>query len=347
MEFRQLGSAGMRVPVLSFGTATFGGGSEFYRAWGSTDVDEAKRLVDICLEAGLTFFDTANSYSTGMAEEILGAVLEGRRDSVLLSTKATFPIGPGPNDYGSSRRFVVRACEDSLRRLRTDHVDLYYMHGIDATTPVEETLRALDDLMTSGKICYVGCSNFSGWLLMKSLSVSERHGWSRYVAHQAYYSLAARDYEWELMPLALDQKVGTVVWSPLAGGALSGKVRRDQPPPPGTRSHQLGLDRAGDPARLYNIVDALAEVAAEIGKTIPQVALNWVLQRPTVASVVIGARKEEQLRQNLGAVGWTLDGALQAKLDAASETKPSYPYWHQRLNPLLAPPPVPPAVRRT
>jgi aryl-alcohol dehydrogenase-like predicted oxidoreductase len=341
MEFRQFGASGLRVPALSFGTATFGGGSDFYRAWGSTDVDEAKRLIDACLDAGVSFFDTANSYSTGRAEEILGAAIAGRRQNVLLATKATFPMGPGPNELGSSRHFLMRACEDSLRRLGTDHIDVYYMHAFDATTPMEETLRALDDLVTSGKITYIGCSNFSGWHLMKSLSISERYRWSRYVVHQAYYSLAARDYEWELMPLALDQRVGTVVWSPLAGGALSGKIRRGQPVPEGTRSSQLGLGRAGDAEKLFRIVDALDEIAHELGKTPSQVAINWVLRRPTVSSVIIGARNEEQLRQNLGAVGWQLSDEHVAKLDAVSEASPSYPYWHQRLNPRLNPPPVP------
>jgi aryl-alcohol dehydrogenase-like predicted oxidoreductase len=341
MEFRQLGASGLRVPALSFGTATFGGGSDFYRAWGSTDVEEARRLVDVCLEAGTSFFDTANSYSTGRAEEILGAAIAGRRERVLLSTKATFPMGPGPNELGSSRHFLMRACEDSLRRLGTDHIDVYYMHGFDATTPVDETLRALDDLVTSGKITYIGCSNFSGWHLMKSLSISERNGWSRYIAHQAYYSLAARDYEWELMPLALDQRVGTVVWSPLAGGAVSGKIRRGQPVPDGTRSSQLGLTRAGDLDKLFRIVDALEETANELGKTVSQVAINWVLHRPSVSSVIIGARNEDQLRENLGATGWKLTDDQIARLDGASETRPSYPYWHQRLNPRLNPPPVP------
>jgi aryl-alcohol dehydrogenase-like predicted oxidoreductase len=341
MEFRQFGASGLRVPALSFGTATFGGGSDFYRAWGSTDVAEAKRLIDVCLDAGVSFFDTANSYSTGRAEEILGAAITGRRQQVLLATKATFPMGPGANELGSSRHFLIRACEDSLRRLGTDHVDVYYMHGFDATTPVEETLRALDDLVTSGKITYIGCSNFSGWHLMKSLSISERYGWSKYVVHQAYYSLAARDYEWELMPLALDQRIGTVVWSPLAGGALSGKIRRGQPVPDGTRSSQLGLARAGDTEKLFRIVDMLDEIAKDVGKTPAQVAINWVLQRPTVSSVIIGARNEEQLRQNLGAAGWRLSDDHVAKLDAASEIRPSYPYWHQRLNPRLNPPPVP------
>jgi aryl-alcohol dehydrogenase-like predicted oxidoreductase len=341
MEFRQLGSSGLRVPVLSFGTATFGGGSDFYRAWGSTDADEARRLIDICLDAGVSFIDTANSYSTGMAEEILGAAIAGRRDAILLATKATFPMGPAPNDVGSSRHVLRRACEDSLRRLRTDHIDVYYMHGFDENTPAEETLKVLDELVASGKVGYVACSNFSGWQLMKSLGIAQRYGWSPYVAHQAYYSLVAREYEWELMPLAIDQGVGTVVWSPIAGGALSGKVRRGRPLPEGTRVSQLGLERAGDLERLYAIVDTLEAIAADVGKTIPQVALNWVLNRPTVSSVVIGARTEAQLRENLGAVGWALSAAHVAKLDAVSDRRPIYPYWHQRLNPRLTTPPVP------
>lgn len=340
MEFRQLGRSGLRVPVLAFGTATFGGGNDFYRAWGSTDVAEAKRLVDLCLDAGVSFFDTANSYSTGMAEEILGAAIAGRRQDIILGSKATFPMGPGPNDAGSSRHFLRRACEDSLRRLRTDHIDVYYMHGFDENTPVEETLKALDALVTSGKVTYVACSNFSGWQLMKSLAISDRYGWAPYVAHQAYYSLVAREYEWELMPLAIDQGVGTVAWSPLAGGALAGKVRRGQPIPDGSRVSQLGLERAGDVERLFDIVAVLEEIARETGKTVPQVALNWVLHRPTVASVVIGARSEIQLRENLAAADWRLDSAHVARLDAVSNRRPIYPYWHQRLNPRLVTPAV-------
>ena len=340
MEFRQLGRSGLRVPVLAFGTATFGGGNDFYRAWGSTDVAEAKRLVDLCLDAGVSFFDTANSYSTGMPEEILGAAIAGRRQDIILASKATFPMGPGPNDAGSSRHFLRRACEDSLRRLRTDHIDVYYMHGFDENTPVEETLKALDALVTSGKVTYVACSNFSGWQLMKSLAISDRYGWAPYVAHQAYYSLVAREYEWELMPLAIDQGVGTVAWSPLAGGALAGKVRRGQPIPDGSRVSQLGLERAGDVERLFDIVAVLEEIARETGKTVPQVALNWVLHRPTVASVVIGARSEIQLRENLAAADWRLDSAHVARLDAVSNRRPIYPYWHQRLNPRLVTPAV-------
>jgi len=340
MEFRRLGRSGLRVPVLAFGTATFGGGTDFYRAWGSTDVAEAKRLVDVCLDAGVSFLDTANSYSTGLAEEILGAAIVGRRQEVILATKATFPMGPGPNEAGSSRHFLRRACEDSLRRLRTDHIDVYYMHGFDENTPVEETLKALDTLVTSGKVSYVACSNFSGWQLMKSLAISDRYGWAPYVAHQAYYSLVAREYEWELMPLAIDQGVGTVAWSPLAGGALSGKVRRGEPVPAGSRVSQLGLERAGDLERLYDIVAALEAIARETGKTVPQVALNWLLTRPTVSSVVIGARTEAQLRANLSAVGWRLDAVHVATLDAVSNRRPIYPYWHQRLNPRLVTPAV-------
>jgi aryl-alcohol dehydrogenase-like predicted oxidoreductase len=259
---------------------------------------------------------------------------------VILATKATFPMGSGPNDAGSSRHVLLRACEDSLRRLRTDHVDVYYMHGFDENTPMEETLKALEALVTSGKVTYVACSNFSGWQLMKSLAISDRYGWARYVAHQAYYSLVSREYEWELMPLAIDQGVGTVVWSPLAGGALSGKVRRGAPLPDGSRVSQLGLERAGDVERLYDTVAALEEIAKETGRTVSQVAINWVLNRPTVSSVVIGARNEAQLRENLSAAGWTLDAAHVAKLDAVSNRRPIYPYWHQRLNPRLVAPPV-------
>jgi aryl-alcohol dehydrogenase-like predicted oxidoreductase len=333
MEYRQLGGSGFKVPVMSFGTGTFGGGNEFFKAWGASDVAEATRLVDVCLDAGLTMFDSADIYSAGMAEEILGQAIKGRRDKVLISTKGTFRVGTGPNDVGSSRYHITRAVETSLRRLGTDYVDLYQLHGFDAVTPVEEVLNTLDGLVRAGKILYVGCSNFSGWHLMKSLAISDRYGLVRYVAHQAYYSLIGRDYEWELMPLALDQKVGCVVWSPLGWGRLTGKIRRGQPLPDRSRLQSKAVVDIGPQVAdeyLYRVVDALDEVAKETGKTVPQVALNWLLQRPSVASVIIGARNEEQLRANLGAVGWNLTSAQVAKLDAASAVTPAYPYWHQR-----------------
>jgi aryl-alcohol dehydrogenase-like predicted oxidoreductase len=333
MEYRFLGGSGFRVPVLSFGTGTFGGGTEFFKSWGASDVAEATRMVDICLDAGLNMFDSADVYSFGLAEEILGQAIKGRRDKVIVSTKATFRSGEGPNDAGSSRYHLTQAVEGSLRRLGTDVIDLFQLHGFDALTPVEETLSTLDDLVRAGKIRYIGCSNFSGWHLMKSLAVSDRYGLSRYVAHQAYYALCGRDYEWELMPLALDQKVGAVVWSPLGWGRLSGKIRRGQPLPDNTRlTSQIGMGN-GPPVEIeyiYKVVDALDDVARETGKTVPQIALNWLLERPSVSTIIIGARNEEQLRQNLGAVGWKLSAEQMAKLDKASEPTPAYPYWHQR-----------------
>jgi aryl-alcohol dehydrogenase-like predicted oxidoreductase len=333
MEHRQLGRSGLKVPVLSFGTGTFGGKGELFRAWGNSGVEEATRLVDICLEAGLTMFDSADVYSSGLAEEILGKAIKGRRDELLISTKATFRAGPGPNDVGSSRFHLLRAVEGSLRRLGTDHIDLFQLHGFDALTPVEETLGTLDELVRAGKIRYIGCSNFSGWHLMKSLAVAERHGYPRHVAHQAYYSLIGRDYECELMPLGLDQGVGAIVWSPLGWGRLTGKIRRGAPLPATSR---LNTKVPGDPGPqmsddyLFHVVDALDAIAAETGKTVPQIALNWLLQRPTVCSVIIGARNEEQLRQNLGALGWNLSPEQIARLDAASATPWIWPYWHQR-----------------
>jgi aryl-alcohol dehydrogenase-like predicted oxidoreductase len=344
MEQRQLGGSGFMVPALTLGTGTFGGGTEFFKAWGASDVAEATRLVDVCLEAGVSMFDSADGYSNGLAEEILGQAIKGRRDKVLISTKGSFRRGPGPNDVGSSRHYLPRALDASLRRLGTDYIDLYQLHAFDAMTPIEETLQTLDELVRAGKIRYIGCSNFSGWHLMKSLAYSEKHGLARYVAHQAYYSLIGRDYEWELMPLGIDQKVGAVVWSPLGWGRLTGKIRRGQPLPKVSRlQSQLAVDK-GPPIAdeyLYRVVDALDAVAKETGKTVAQVALNWLLARPTVSTVIIGARNEEQLRQNLGAVGWKLSAAQIAKLDAASAVSPAYPYWHQRGTfPERNPPPV-------
>lgn len=331
MEYRQLGRSGLKVPVLCYGVATFGGGSEFFRAWGASDVEEAKRLVGLCLDAGVNFFDTADGYSNGLSEEILGKAIAGKRHDLLLSTKTFFPLSDGPNDRGTSRYHIVEAVENSLKRLGTDYIDVYHLHGFDALTPVEEALYTLDTLVRSGKVRYIACSNFSGWHLMKSLAVSDRYGWARYVAYQGYYSLVGREYEWELMPLALDQGIGTLVWSPLGWARLTGKIRRGQPLPQTSRLHEAA--EPGPPVDdeyLYNVVDALDAVAKETGRSIPQVAINWLLQRPTISSVIIGARNEEQLKQNLAAADFKLTTDQVAKLDKASERLPIYPYWHQR-----------------
>ncbi|MEJ8858425.1 aldo/keto reductase [Variovorax robiniae] len=336
MEHRRLGHSGLRVPALSFGTATFGGGNDFFKAWGATDAGGASRLIDVCLDHGVSMFDSADGYSSGLAEEILGAAIKGKRNRLLISTKATFPTGDGPNDYGSSRQHLIDAVDKALTRLGVEHIDLLQLHGQDYNTPVEETLSTLDQIVRSGKVRYIGCSNFSGWHLMKSLSVSDRHGWPRHVAHQAYYSLLNRDYEWELMPLGRDQGVGAVIWSPLGWGKLTGKIRRGQPAKPGTRAHDIaGTGPKFEEERLFRIVDALDAVAKETGKTIPQIALNWLLQRPTVTSVIIGARDEAQLLENIGAVGWKLSTEQIAVLDAASDVAAAYPVWHQRGFPML------------
>ena len=330
MEYRHLGASGFKVPVLSFGTGTFGGKGEFFEAWGATDVAEARRLIDICLDSGVTMFDSANIYSRGSSESVLGEAIKGKRDKVLISTKATFRFDDEPNNVGSSRFHLIQAVDASLRRLQTDYIDLFQLHGFDAKTPVTEVLSTLDDLVRAGKIRYTGVSNFSGWHLQKSQDVADRYGYPRYVANQAYYSLVGRDSEWELMPLGLDQGVGAVVWSPLGWGRLTGKLKRGQPLPEKSRLHKTA--DMGPPVPdeyLFRVLDAIDEVAAETGKTVPQIALNWLLQRPTVSTVLIGARNEEQLRQNLGAVGWNLTPEQMAKLDAASAVRPAYPYWHQ------------------
>ncbi len=330
MEHRQLGRSGLMVPVLTLGTGTFGGGNEFFKAWGATDVAEARALVDICIDGGLSMFDSADVYSNGQAEEILGEAIKGRRDRVLISTKATFPMSGDPNHVGSSRHWLIKAVDAALIRLQTDRIDLFQLHGFDAITPQEEVMGTLDTLVKQGKLRYVGCSNFSGWHLMKSLATSDRLGLVRHVAHQAYYSLLGRDFEWDLMPLALDQGVGTVVWSPLGWGRLSGKYRRSQPIDGTSRAVQNG--NAAPPVsdeKLYAVMDILDDIAAETGKKVPQIALNWVLSRPAVATVIIGARNAGQLRDNLGAVGWKLDPGHIARLDAASATPLPYPNWHQ------------------
>ncbi len=340
MEYSQLGLSGLFVPVLCFGTATFGGGNEFFKAWGSTQAEEATRMVNLCLDAGVNFFDTADVYSDGLSEEILGKAITGLRDKLLISTKATFPFGKAPNNQGSSRFHLLRQVEGSLKRLNTDYIDVYHMHGFDGNTAVDETLRTLDDLVSSGKVRYIACSNFSGWHLMKSIAISEKYGWNKYVAQQVYYSLANREFEWELMPLGLDQKVGSIIWSPLAGGRLGGKYGRGKPVPEDSRVAQGGSpvpEAVVNTELLYRITDALDSVAAETDKTVAQVAINWLLQRPTVSSIIIGARNEDQLKQNLASVGWNLTTEQVKKLDKASETPTIYPYWHQRQNLKLNP----------
>jgi aryl-alcohol dehydrogenase-like predicted oxidoreductase len=328
MEYRFLGASGFKVPALGFGAGTFGGKGPLFNAWGETTLDEARSLIDICLDAGVTLFDTADVYSDGESERILGAALAGRRDQAVLSTKITLRAGPGPNDVGASRHHLLRATDGALRRLNTDYIDVLQLHHFDAQTPVESVMSTLDDLVRSGKVRYVGASNFSGWQLMKSLAAADRYGYARYVANQVYYSLIGRDYEWELMPLGLDQGIGAIVWSPLGWGRLTGRIRRDRPQPPSRRLAETAqFAPPADDTRLFRIVDALELIAGETGRTVPQIAINWLLQRPTVATVLIGARNEQQLRDNLGAVGWNLTAEQIGVLDAASAVTPPYPYY--------------------
>ncbi|MEH2489873.1 aldo/keto reductase [Bradyrhizobium sp. AZCC 2230] len=332
MEYRNLGASGLKVPVLSFGTGTFGGEGPLFSAWGRSGTDEARRLVDICLEAGVNLFDSADVYSNGASEQILGAAIKGRRDKVLISTKMSLPMGNGPLDAGSSRHRLLASVESGLRRLGTDYIDLLQLHAFDAFTPIEEVLSTLDTLVRAGKLRYVGVSNFAGWPLMKSLAIADRHGLPRYVAHQVYYSLLGRDYEWELMPLARDQGVGALVWSPLGWGRLTGKIRRDQPLPQNSRLHATAqFGPPVDEQRLYAIVDVLDAIAIETGHTVPQVAIAWLLSRPTVSSVIIGARDEAQLRDNLGAVGWSLSADQLKRLDEVSAVMAPYPYYPYRI----------------
>jgi len=328
LEYRFLGNSGFKVPVLGFGAGTFGGTGPFFSAWGRTDAAEATRLVDICLGAGVNLFDTADVYSNGQSETILGAAIAGRRSRVILSTKLSLRAGEGPNDVGSSRHHLIEATNKALQRLGTDYIDLLQLHHFDAMTPVEAVMSTLDDIVRAGKVRYIGMSNFSGWQLMKSQAVADRYGYTRFVANQAYYSLIGRDYEWELLPLGQDQGVGAVVWSPLGWGRLTGKIRRGQPIPKQSRLHDTAIFAPPvDEEHLYRVIDALDIVAAETGKTVPQIALNWLLQRPTVSTVLVGARNEEQLKQNLGAVGWTLTPEHIERLSLASKVVPPYPYY--------------------
>ncbi|MGN7291916.1 aldo/keto reductase [Rhizobium sp. SAFR-030] len=331
MDTRSLGKSGLKVPVISFGAGTFGGSGPLFGAWGTTDVEEARRLVDICLEAGVNLFDTADVYSDGASEEMLGQAIRGRREQVLISTKASLPTGNGANDWGSSRSRLIGAVDAALKRLGTDYIDIFQLHAFDASTPVEEVVSTLDRLVQDGKLRYIGVSNFSGWQVMKSLAAADKNGWTRYVAQQVYYSLVGRDYEWDLMPLGADQGLGALVWSPLGWGRLTGKIGRDKPIPAGSRLHDTA--EFGPPVEdehLYRVVDALEAVAAEVEKTVPQVAINWLISRPTVSSVIIGARNEQQLRQNLGAVGWSLTPEQIGRLDAASAVAAPYPHFPYR-----------------
>ena len=328
MLYRFLGNSGFKVPVLGFGAGTFGGQGPLFSAWGNSDEREAKRLIDICLDAGVNLFDTADVYSDGASEAILGAAIKGRRSQVIVSSKLTLRAGEGPNDVGASRSHLIDATDKALQRLGTDFIDLLQLHHFDAMTPVESVMSTLDELVRAGKVRYLGVSNFSGWQLMKSQAAADRYGYSRYVANQTYYSLIGRDYEWELMPLGLDQGVGALVWSPLGWGRLTGKIRRGQPLPESSRLHDTaGFAPPVDQERLYRVIDALEDTAKETGKTIAQIALNWLLQRPTVSTVLVGARNEAQLRDNLGSVGWNLTADQVAKLDVASRVTPPYPYY--------------------
>ncbi|MDY6948262.1 MAG: aldo/keto reductase [Pseudomonadota bacterium] len=328
MEYRLLGASGFKVSALGLGAGTFGGKGPLFGAWGNTDVEQARRLVDISLEAGLSFFDSADVYSDGASESILGAAIKGRRDRVVLSTKITLRTGDEANAVGASKYHLIRATERALQRLGTDYIDLLQLHHFDSMTPVDAVMSTLDDLVRAGKVRFIGASNHSGWQLMKSQAAADRYGYARFVANQTYYSLVGRDYEWELMPLGLDQGIGAVVWSPLGWGRLTGRIRRGQPLPESSRLHETaGFAPPVAEERLYRIVEVLDQVAAETDKSVPQIALNWLLQRPTVATILIGARDETQLRENLGATGWQLTQQQVARLDEVSALTPPYPYY--------------------
>ncbi len=330
MEYRQLGSSGLRVSQLTLGTMTFGGRAQF-RAVGDTDLEGARHQIDMAIEAGVNLIDTADVYSEGAAEEIVGQALAGRRDDVLLATKARFPMGPGPNDAGLSRHHLIEACEASLRRLQTGHIDLYQVHEWDGQTPLEETLAALEHLQQAGKIRYVGCSNFAGWQVMKALGIARTMRLPEFVSQQIYLSLQERAAEYEIVPSALDQGLGLLIWSPLAGGLLSGKYRRNQPPPPGSR-HAGEWDEPPvyDEDKLYDTVDVLVEVAEAHGVSPARVALAWLLSRPGITTVIVGARTDEQLADNLAAADLELSKDELERLEQVSRPPLIYPHWHQR-----------------
>ena len=329
MEYRMLGASGLEVSVLSFGTMTLGGEGRF-AAMGNVQVEEARRHIEICMEAGVNLFDTADGYSSGKSEEVLGQALGSRRKDIVLATKAFARLKPGTNKVGLSRRHILEACEDSLRRLGTDYIDLYQAHNFDSLTPLDETLRAFDDLIRAGKIRYAGCSNYSGWQLMKAHSISDRLAIRRYISQQINYSLLARDAEHELVPAGLDQRTGIMAWSPLQFGLLSGKFRRGQEKPAESRLNSLDAPGTVDQERLYRIVDVLAEIAGQRAVSISQAALNWVMRKPGVDTVIIGARNEQQLRDNLAAPNWALTDAEVERLDEASALPLPYPNWHQQ-----------------
>ena len=343
MDYRQLGRSELRVPALSLGTGTFAGKGPLFGNWGTLGLAEARRMIDLCLEAGVTLFDSADVYSDGASEELLGEAIRGRRERVLISTKMGLPMGDGAEQAGTSGRRLTAAVDAALGRLATDRIDLLQLHAFDAGVPIEEVVRTLDGLVRAGKVREIGVSNFAGWQLMKSLAVAEQAGLARYAAHQVYYSLVGRDYEWELMPLAAEEGVGALVWSPLGWGRLTGKVRRGEALPAGSRLKETAeFGPPVDDDRLFRVVDVLEDLARETGRSVPQIAINWLLQRPTVSSVIIGARNERQLVDNLGAVGWSLDAEAMARLDAASAVAapyPYFPYYRQegfaRLNPPL------------
>jgi aryl-alcohol dehydrogenase-like predicted oxidoreductase len=329
MQQRFLGGSGLSVSSLSLGTMTFGGKGR-HAAMGGLGVEEAGRLVDIAIAHGVTLFDSADIYSEGLAEEVLGATLKGRRHSVQIATKAFSRMGPGPNDLGLSRHHLIEACEASLRRLGTDYIDLYQAHSMDSLTPMEETLAAFDALVRQGKVRYIGCSNFSAWQTMKAVAISGRNGLARYISQQIQYSLLIRDAEYELIPMGLDQGVGVMAWSPLMFGLLSGKIRRSAPQPTEGRLAALGAPIEVDWERLYRIVDVMLAVAGERGVTPAQVAINWVHGKPGVDTVILGARNEAQLLDNLASAAWELSAEEMARLDDASAQPEPYPYWHQQ-----------------
>ena len=339
MEQRRLGNSGLSVSSLSFGTMTVGGRDRFLNM-GNLGVQETSRMLDLCLEAGLTVIDTADLYSFGAAEEILGEALKGRRQQFVVFTKAFMRVGPGVHEVGLSRKHLMEACEASLRRLQTDYVDVYMAHEPDMFVPVDETLRAFDDLVTQGKVRYIGCSNHSAWHVMKALMISARDGCARYICQQVNYSLIARDVEHEIIPLGLDQSIGIMAWSPLHYGLLTGKFRRDARPTE-TRLNQLDAPGTIDLDRVYRIVDVLIDTARERGVSPSQVALNWLLNKPGVDTVILGARNEEQLRDNLAAAQWRLDEQEMERLDEVSALPEPYPGWHQHKFGLERNPPLP------